>query len=275
MKESWKEFEFLDSPAVVNAIFYPRPDFTSLADSDRRMRADVPVEENVTISCEFYFGGKNDPCILYFHGNGELASEYEDVGAIFNNTGINLFVADYRGYGRSGGRPTVSNMLKDSHALLKGFKKILADRGFMGSHFIMGRSLGSASAIELAAQYPGEFKGLIIESGFCDVTDLTARFGLSAGKPGPSMPANPGLDRVRRISMPALVIHGEYDSIVPLEEGRKIFRNLGSNDKRLVIVPEADHNSIFVDATDMYMRELSGFIKRNQKTKPPPPGGGF
>jgi alpha-beta hydrolase superfamily lysophospholipase len=264
MKESWKEFEFLDNPAIVNSIFYPRPDFYSPADSDHRMQADILVEDDVNISCEFYFGGRGDPCILYFHGNGELASEYEDVGGIFNAAGINLFVADYRGYGRSGGRPTVSNMLKDSHALLKGFKRTMADNGFGGSHFIMGRSLGSASAIELAANYPDEFKGMIIESGFCDVTDLTARFGLLAGKPGSAATATPGLDRVRRISMAALIIHGEYDSIVPLEEGKKIFRNLGSYDKRMVIVPDADHNSIFVDATDMYMRELSDFIKQNQ-----------
>jgi alpha-beta hydrolase superfamily lysophospholipase len=264
MKESWKEFEFLDNPAIVNAIFYPRPDFYSPSDSDPRMKTDIPVENHIKISCEFYFSGKSDPCILYFHGNGELASEYEDVAAIFNGAGINLFVADYRGYGRSGGRPTVSNMLKDSHALLKGFKSTLSARGFGGSHFIMGRSLGSASAIELAANYPDEFKGMIIESGFCDVTDLIARFGLFAGNPGPGAPAAPGLDRVRRISMPALIIHGEYDSIVPPKEGKKIFRNLGSKEKRMVVVPNANHNSIFVDATEMYMRELGDFIKRNQ-----------
>ena len=95
--------------------------------------------------------------------------------------GINLFVADYRGYGRSGGRPTVSNMLKDSHALLRGFKGTMADRGFNGSHFIMGRSLGSASAIELAANCPDEFKGMIIESGFCDVTDLNSQIRTICG----------------------------------------------------------------------------------------------
>ena len=63
---------------------------------------------------------------------------------------------------------------------------------------------------------------------------LIARFGLSVGKPGGAAPAAPGLDRVRRISIPALIIHGEYDSIVPVEEGKKIFRNLTSNEKRMV-----------------------------------------
>jgi hypothetical protein len=264
MKDSWKEYEFLDHPLLIRSLFYPRSDYYAEPDSDRMLHVDLPVGDGITISCQLYFGDKNDPCILYFHGNGELASEYGDVGAVFNSAGINLFVADYRGYGRSGGRPNVSNMLKDSHELLKGFKGILAERSFKGSHFIMGRSLGSASAIELAANYPSEFKGLIIESGFCDITDLLGHFGLSPVDVQHSRLETPGLDRVRRIAMVSLVIHGEFDSIVPLAEGEKIFGNLLSADKHMIVVPNADHNSIFMEATVLYMRELGDFVKRNK-----------
>jgi len=264
LKESWEEFKFLDNPSLVNNLFYPRPDYYIQPETDHMMHVDLPVDEGINISCELYFSDKNDPCILYFHGNGELASEYEDIGGVFNSAGINLFVADYRGYGKSGGRPTVSNMMKDSHELLKGFNRFLAESGFKGSHFIMGRSLGSASAIELAANYPGGFKGLIIESGFCDITDLLGRFGLSPVDSQRDGLETPGLDRVRTIAMASLIIHGEYDSIVPLVEGEKIFRNLASGDKRMIVVPDADHNSVFVDATDLYMRELGNFVKRNK-----------
>jgi pimeloyl-ACP methyl ester carboxylesterase len=264
LKESWEEFKFLDNPSLVNSLFYPRPDYFTQPDSDHMMHVDLPVDDGISISSELYFGDKNDPCILFFHGNGELASEYEDVGVVFNGAGINLFVADYRGYGKSGGRPTVSNMLKDSHELLKGFNRFLAENGFKGSHFIMGRSLGSASAIELAANYPGGFKGLIIESGFCDITDLLGRFGLSPVDLQCSGLETPGLDRVRMIAMASLIIHGEYDSIVPLVEGEKIFRNLVSDDKRMIVVPNAEHNSVFMDATDLYMRELGDFVIRNK-----------
>ena len=116
----------------------------------------------------------------------------------------------------------------------------------------------------MAASYSGEFKGLIIESGFCDITDLLGRLGLPPVDAQRSGYETPGLDRVRQINMPALIIHGEYDSIVPLAQGEKIFRNLVSADKRMVVVPNADHNSVFVDATDLYMRELGDFIKRNK-----------
>ena len=260
MTESWEEFKILDQPALLNFIFYPRGDYFRIQDSDRIMSFSVPVEEGISISCKFYIGGRQNPNLLFFHGNGEVAGEYADIGEEFNRIGLNLFAADYRGYGSSGGKPTVSNMIKDSHPLLQGFKKILREKGFPGSRFIMGRSLGSASAIELASKYPDEFKGLIIESGFCDVTDLLARIGISLKQTGLKTVVSPGLDRVAKITLPALILHGEYDSIVPLREGEKIYRYIGSKDKRMVVIPDADHNTIFMVGMERYMKELADFV---------------
>jgi alpha-beta hydrolase superfamily lysophospholipase len=260
MQDDWKEFEFLDHPSVTNNIFYPRLDDYRAEDSDHVMSVDLPVERDISISCQLYFKDKTDPTILYFHGNGELASEYGDIGLAFNGIGVSLFVADFRGYGRSGGRPTVTNMLKDAHKVLRGFKRILEERGFAGSHFIMGRSLGSASAIELAEGHPEEFKGVIIESGFCDVSDLMSRLG--PGFEQISLRRSPGLERVKKIAIPALVIHGEYDSIVPLVEGKKLYDNVAATDKKLVIIPNADHNSIFAEGMELYLNELGSFIRR-------------
>lgn len=261
MTESWEEYKILDHPSVLSLIFYPRKDYLNVSDTDLVMSIELPVEDSIKISCVFYFSNKSNPNILFFHGNGELASEYEDIGNAFNIIGVNLFAADYRGYGRSGGSPTVSNMIRDARWIFTGFKNILRDKGFTGSHFIMGRSLGSASAVELAAACPHEFNGLIIESGFCDIMNLLGRAGLSLHQPGQKTPTSPGLDRVMKITMPALVIHGEYDSIVPLAEGEKIYRNIGSADKKLVIIPGADHNTIFAEGMDQYLLELKDFVK--------------
>jgi hypothetical protein len=265
MTESWEAYKILDHPSILNFIFYPRPDDYVLPDSATMQNYDLKVEKDITISCTFYFRDKNAVNMLFFHGNGELAGEYLDVGSIFNKAGINLFVADYRGYGRSGGRPTVSSMIKDAHPIFRGFKQVIADKGYTGGCFIMGRSMGNASAIELAAAYPAEFKGLIVESGFCDVTDLLSRMGISIVKDGSGTKVSPGFERVKNIRMPALIIHGEYDSIVPLEEGRKIYDNLGSFEKKMVVIPDADHNTIFAEGMEQYLAELKGFIDKNNK----------
>jgi len=264
MADSWQEFRAFDHPAILNFIFYPRQDDFRPADTAWSTGYMVPVGEGIDIYCRFYFGDAQNANLLYFHGNGELASEYEDIGIAFNNIGLNLFVADYRGYGGSGGRPTVSGMMKDVHPIARWFRQFLNDKAYMGSRFIMGRSLGSGPAIELAAAYPSDFRGIVIESGFCDVTDLLGRMGRILQQPGLPVPPSPGFDRVIKITMPALVIHGQYDSIVPLAEGEKIFRNIASADKKMVIIPEADHNTIFAEGMELYLRELGEFVRKHK-----------
>jgi pimeloyl-ACP methyl ester carboxylesterase len=104
----------------------------------------------------------------------------------------------------------------------------------------------------------------VIESGFCDVADLLGRMGRILQQPGRATAASPGFDRVVEITVPALIIHGQYDSIVPLEEGEKIFRNVASTDKKMVIIPEADHNTIFAEGIELYLRELGDFVVRHK-----------
>ena len=264
MAINWQEFKAYDHPSILNFIFYPRQDDYRPIDTDRATGYMVPVGEGVDIYCRFYFGEAENANLLFFHGNGELASEYEDIGSAFNSIGLNLFVADYRGYGGSGGRPSVTAMMKDAHAIARWFRQFLKDKTYAGSPFIMGRSLGSAPAIELAAAYPSDFKGMVIESGFCDVSDLLGRMGRILSQTGREVPASPGFDRVVKITLPALVIHGQYDSIVPLEEGEKIFRNIASTDKKMVIVPEADHNTIFAEGMELYLGELGDFVRKHK-----------
>ncbi len=264
MTESWEEFEILDHPSLLNFIFYPRRELFPATDSERVKSIALPVEEGISISCHFFIGNKSDPNILFFHGNGEVAAEYLDIGEALNGIGVNLFVADYRGYGGSGGKPTISRMIKDAHSIFRGFKLKLEENGFTGSRFIMGRSLGSASAIELASSYPGDIKGIIIESGFCDVSDLLSRIGISLKMPGGEKYFSPGFDRVRKIKLPALIIHGEWDSIVPLTEGEKIYNNIGSVDKKMLVIDGADHNTIFMVGMEQYLAALDDFIKKNK-----------
>jgi hypothetical protein len=174
--------------------------------------------------------------------------------------GINFFVADYRGYGSSGGRPTISGIIKDAHPIFKGFKEFLRDKGFLGNIFIMGRSLGSASAIELAYHYQDEFKGLIIESGFADILRLFSHLGL---KPGQVKVKEGPLDHVQRIkaiTIPSLFIVAQYDFLVPPDEGKELYNNSAAKDKRIVIIPNADHNTIFFFGMHQYMQAIKEFI---------------
>lgn len=257
----WPELSSLDRPEILQFVFYPRRDYLPDLPVPNVISGMLPVGGGVAISFNFYFSGKKHPNILLFHGNGELASDYVEVGAVFNSVGINLFVADYRGYGRSDGKPTLSNMIIDAHHVFTGFKKVLREKGFSGKLFVMGRSLGSASAIELGYHYQSELSGLIIESGFGNVFSLLSYLGFPLKSLGIVPPEEPsGVRLARHIHLPSLVIHGEHDSIVPLEEGRSLYANIGAEDKQIVVIPGVDHNTIFSGGMGRYLRALKDFV---------------
>ncbi len=261
MVEPWPELAALDKAEILQFVFYPRRDFLEKAAVDNVISGLISVDEAVSISYGFYFQDKKHPNILFFHGNGEIASDYETIGPIYNQIGLNLFVADYRGYGRSGGRPTLSNMIRDAHPIFEGFKKVLKDGGFSGNLFIMGRSLGSASAIELASHYQGQLKGLVIESGFANVFNLLKYLGFPLKSLGVAVPETPySLGLLREISLPTLVMHGEYDQIVPVEEGKVLYETITAGDKRLTIIPGVDHNTIMSGGMQQYFKTLHEFI---------------
>jgi alpha-beta hydrolase superfamily lysophospholipase len=261
MAKAWPELEALDKPEILQFVFYPRREYTSRSADSNVIDGLIPVDEAVSVSYSFYVGGKNYPNVLFFHGNGEIASDYGPIGPIYNQIGLNLFVADYRGYGKSGGKPTLSDMIKDAHPIFEGFERVLKDRGFSGNLFVMGRSLGSASAIELASHYQIQLKGLIIESGFANVFNLLNYLGFPLKSLGVSVPVKPySLKLIRRISLPTLVMHGEFDQIVPVEEGKALYEMIGAQDKRLIIIPGVDHNTIMSGGMQQYLKAVQGFI---------------
>ncbi len=261
MVKPWPELEVLDRPEILQFIFYPRRDFLEKSAADNVMGGLIPVDKAVSISYGFYFYDKKHPNVLFFHGNGEVASDYLPIGSIYNQIGLNLFVADYRGYGSSGGKPTLSSMIKDAHPIFEGFKRVLKDGGFSGNLFIMGRSLGSASAIELASYYQSQLNGLIIESGFANLFNLFKYLGFPLESLGVVVPRTPySVKLIQKISLPTLIIHGEYDRIVPVEEGKVLYETIAAKDKHLVMIRGVDHNTVMSGGMQQYLKALHDFI---------------
>jgi len=76
-----------------------------------------------------------------------VVSDYDEIAPFYTERGLNLVVADYRGYGMSEGIPTLTHIVRDAHTKFKGTKKELTNRGYRDELWIMGRSLGSISAL--------------------------------------------------------------------------------------------------------------------------------
>src|SRR5208337_3317919 len=130
------DIELFDRPEISQFIFYPRQD--PLPKDDVALYP-VEVEEGISVVCRFYPAARGIATILYFHGNGETAGDYDLVSSLYTSLQINLFVADYRGYGLSSGEPTMSHILKDSHLIYGRLREVLRQGGSSERIFVMGR----------------------------------------------------------------------------------------------------------------------------------------
>jgi hypothetical protein len=193
-----------------------------------------------------------------FHGNGEIASDYDNIAPLFLEREVNLMVADYRGYGKSQGIPTFSNTLKDAPIIFEGVNDILKEEGYTSSLYAMGRSLGSISSIEIAHRYPQRIKGLILESGFADPRSLLYHLLGITLEEDFSQISN--MAKIRSISIPTLIIHAQNDSLIPVSEAWKLYESSKASQKRILLIPRADHNTIFLVGASDYLKAIEEFV---------------
>ena len=256
------DYSAIDSPSILPYIFYPRDTFSICP----RWGFDlfVTVAEGVFVHCRFYKENDTWPWVLHFHGNGEVVSDYDETAIFYLKYGINLIVADYRGYGKSTGNPTLTDISHDAQIIYNATKKELAERQLRSNLWVMGRSLGSISALEIAHRNKDKIPGLIIESGFPSITRLLVHLDVPVTGVNLDVIDRECLDMVRNISTPALIIHGEYDTLVPLEEAETLTEQIGSKEKELLIIPGGTHNDIMFIGLKQYFEAIRQFINKGE-----------
>jgi len=257
------DYSKLDQPEVLRILFDPRRDTGLAVASDNSIDLDIRVDKDVQVHARFYLASSEDPNILFFHGNGEIVSDYDEIGPYYNKYGMNFLAVDYRGYGRSTGTPAATSMMADAHIVLDAVKGWLKSAGHTGPLVIMGRSLGSAAAIELVASHPDDVKGLIIESGFATTLPLLVRLGVDiAGLGITEDDCFRNVRKIATITKPTLIIHGQNDEIIPLNEAGLLQAQSGARIKELQIVPGASHNTIISRTGEMYFSVIKQFVNK-------------
>jgi len=257
------DYSLIDHPSHLSFIFYPRKDYTFCPKNGFDLS--VEVSGGASIFCRFYMGHQEWPWILFFHGNGEVVSDYDEISPFYHQKGLNLVVADYRGYGVSSGIPTLTDLAQDAHDIFKQVRQDLSRRNLRKDLWVMGRSLGSISAFELAYHYQEDIRGLIIESGFPSVVRIMAHLGMPTDGMGLEKIDEECLERIEGISIPSLIIHGDQDWLVPLDNAKDIYQHLGTREKELLIIPSATHNDIMLVGFKEYFDALQRFIEKTNK----------
>lgn len=194
--------------------------------------------------------------MLWFHGNaGNLTHRMDNI-EMLKPLGINIFIFDYRGYGKSEGAPDEAGIYLDSQAAydwLVNVKKIPPRK-----IILFGRSLGGICAIEIAAKNPAG--GLILESVFPSARKM-------ARKIFPFLPLGwiiksrfDAIAKVPGLKLPKLFLHGTRDEIVPYEMGRELFA-AAAEPKTFYDIEGAGHNDTYMVGGAAYFDALGRFIQ--------------
>lgn len=193
--------------------------------------------------------------LLFLHGNAGNISHRLASLEQFNRLGLSVLILDYRGYGKSEGRPSEAGTALDADA---GWRWLKEESGHDPDRLVIfGRSLGAAVAAELATR--ADPAALILESPFRSAPKLGQRLY-------PWLPVRalarldyPTIEYVTQQSAPLLVIHSEDDEIIPFAEGQAVYE--AAPQPKTLLTIQGGHNNGFLRSEQTYLRGIDDFLR--------------
>lgn len=213
----------------------------------------MDTEDGLRLNAWFIPAKDSKFTILFCHGNGGNISHRIDKIEILNKLGLNVFIFDYRGYGKSNGRPSERGLYKDA---LASYEYLVSKKGISKEHIIVyGESLGGAVAVNLVSKKNA--RALITESAFSSARDVArAVYPLF-----PVFLMSSKFDsskKIKDINIPKLIIHSKNDDIVPFDQSVKLFNSSKEPKKHVVLM--GAHNSSYMDSLDLYTSSIHDFV---------------
>ena len=240
-------------------IYFPSvyPDGVYEEASHRLQPEDCWFKTEDGVQLHGWFLRVTDPIatLVMSHGNaGNISHRYPILQAL-QKSGFNVFMYDYRGYGRSEGSPGEDGVYKDGRAAYD----FVTQRHDVDQKKIIlfGTSLGGAVAVAVAQQR--KTSALILEATFTSAKEM-ARVHY------PFLPVQymmrtefNSIEKIRTIHVPILFIHGSIDGIVPLKLGKRLYE-AANEPKEFYEIAGADHNDIFWVGGNEYIERIRSFV---------------
>ncbi len=239
------------------SLFFPDKDLSMYANDFSPDCQDIyfKTDDGVVLNGWFFKNRRALKTMLFLHGNAGNVSHRLDKLLMFHDMGFNIFIVDYRGYGRSEGAASEQGLYRDARAAydyLKSRNDVDMDKvvGY-------GESLGGAIIIDLAQDR--KFSALIVDSTFSRISDM-------AKLVYPYLPSfllfskMDSLSKVGDMDFPKLFIHSRQDDIVPFELGQNLFEKASEPKEFLEI--KGDHNEGFLKSRGVYTKGIKSFLKK-------------
>jgi len=237
-------------------IYYPLRDMGLTPREADLKYSDIffTTDDKVKLNAWFIKAHPESKTVLFCHGNAGNISHRLDVIELLNGLGLNVFIFDYRGYGRSEGSPSEEGLYRDTLAAYN----YLRTMGVSEDEIIVyGKSLGSAVAVDLASKV--KVGALIVDSGFTTAADM-------ARVVYPFLPLKWALSikydsrtKIARITVPKLFIHSRDDEIIPLYLGKQLFEAAPEPKEFLII--SGDHNEAIFLHREQHREAIEQFLK--------------
>ncbi|MFC1576379.1 alpha/beta hydrolase [Candidatus Omnitrophota bacterium] len=239
-----------------HSIFYPMKEMSFIPSDIGLAYEDIyfTTSDNKELNGWFVPGKDDGTTLIFAHGNAGNISHRLDKLRIFNELGVNVFIFDYRGYGKSEGVPSENGVYKDIEAA---YYYVVNVKGIPPEEIILyGESIGGAPCIYLAGK--SKVRALITEETFTSVKDMARVIY-------PFMPSIlfsnrfNALAKIKEVTCPKLFIHSIDDEIVPFRLGEKLF-NAAPEPKKFLKI-HGSHNTAFLDAEKEYKEGLKSFLR--------------
>lgn len=197
----------------------------------------------------------DNPTIVHFHGNGEALEHLVYLSLSFQRVGVGFFAVEYPGYGLSrDSKVSEAAIYEDAEVALLHLRDTL---GVPKDRIVIeGQSLGTGVAVEMA--HRGHGSRLVLVSPFTSMVDMARRIV-------PVLPASlvvrdrfDSASKAAAVSLPALVIHGSDDELIPVDMGRRLAGLLPH--ARLVVLAGAHHNDVWSSEPSL-PRQIAEFAR--------------
>jgi uncharacterized protein len=243
---------------VEGFVYYPMADMRLTPAAAKLAYVDITLTTQDGVAVNAWWVPAKNPraTVLFCHGNGGNISYYLDSLVIFNRLGLGALIFDYRGYGKSTGRPSEKGTYLDAEAA---WQYLINQRKIAPRQIIIwGRSLGGAIAAHTAARHgPGL---VVIESSFTSVPDLAHERMRWLPALVLAKYVYPTRHYLEQIATPTLIIHSPDDEIIPFTHGRKLYESVKGPKAFLQI--KGSHNQGFIDSLAVYEAGIDAFIKQ-------------
>lgn len=239
-----------------NGVFFPVKNVT-----DSPERVGLPfddiyflTEDGQKLNAWFIANKKSDLVLLFFHGNAGNIGHRVDLLNILSALEINIFIFDYRGYGKSTGKPTEKGIYLDA---LGAYTYLIEIMGFLPENVIVyGKSIGTCPAIDLAAKK--QIGKMIIDSGFSSAADMGKLIiPFFSMRILMSLRFN-SIQKIKHINCEKFFIHSVNDEIVPFKLGKKLYDQ--ALEPKEFFQTIGSHNGFFYEHSDLLVKKLREFI---------------